>query len=255
MNTPAERLKWARRQAGFASAAAFARALGIPEVTYRAHEKGPQVTGGRGLSEAAARSYASTLGMNWAWLLTGEGTPSARRGGAPAAEDTAAAEPAGFQEPPGAPAPNAGPEALDIPAPGTLPRNLPVRGTAVGGDDGDFEFNGDVVDYVRRPPGIAAARNAFAVYVTGGSMSPRFEAGELVFVHPDRPPVSGNDVLVELHGRDGQPGACYIKRLMRRTPTKIVLRQFNPPRDDIEFALARVRAIYRILTPSELMGI
>jgi len=255
MNTPAERLKWARRQAGFSSAAAFARAVGIPEVTYRAHEKGPRITGGRGLSEAAARGYASTLRVNWAWLLTGEGTPSAGRSVSWPGVDEVSSEPAGFEETPGALASNAGAEALDIPAPGTLPRNLPVRGTAVGGDDGDFEFNGDVVDYVRRPPGIAAARNAFAVYVTGGSMSPRFEAGELVFVHPDRPPVSGNDVLVELHGRDGQPGACYIKRLLRRTPTKIVLQQFNPPRDDIEFTLKQIRVVYRILTPSELMGI
>lgn len=255
MNTPAERLKWARRQAGFASAAAFARAIGIPEVTYRAHEKGPRVTGGRGLSEAAARSYASTLRVNWAWLLTGEGTAALGRGGSPTTAGDMALEPTGIEDSPDSPLPNAQSEALDIPAPASLPRNLPVRGTAVGGDDGDFEFNGDVVDYVRRPPGIAAARNAFAVYVTGGSMSPRFEAGELVFVHPDRPPVSGSDVLVELHGRDGQPGACYIKRLLRRTPTKIVLQQFNPPRDDIEFALERVRVVYRILTPSELMGI
>ncbi|MFG0286258.1 MAG: helix-turn-helix transcriptional regulator, partial [Phycisphaerales bacterium JB039] len=200
----------------------------------------PRASGGRGLSEEAARAYARLLGVDWAWLLTGAGEPNAA-----APSDGAL----------GAPPPNAEGEALDLPAAGAMPRSVPVRGTAVCGDDGDFEFNGEVVDYVRRPPGIAAARNIFAIYVTGDSMAPRFEAGELVFVHPDRPPVSGCDVLVELHGHDGQPGACYIKRLLRRTPTKLVLRQFNPPRDDIEFGLEQIRVLYRILTPSELMGV
>jgi len=249
--TPADRLRWARQQAGYASAAAFAREAAVPEVTYRAHEKGARLSGGRGLSEAAARAYAKLLGIDWAWLLTGAGEPSDAGQHAPRRS--------GPEEMPGAPAPNVGDETVELPAPAGLPRNVPLRGTAACGDTrgdaGDFEFNGEIVDYVRRPPGIAAARNVFAVYVTGDSMAPRFEAGELVFVHPDKPPVNGCDVLVELHGHDGQAGACYIKRLLRRTPSKLVLRQFNPPRDDIELPLAKVRVLYRILTPSELLGV
>lgn len=247
--TPAERLRWARQQAGYASAAAFAREAAVPEVTYRAHEKGPRAPGGRGLSEASARAYAKRLGVDWAWLLTGAGEPA---GGAAAQQ---AARRPGLEEAAGDLAPNVRDESVELPAPAGLPRNVPLRGTAACGEAGDFEFNGEIVDYVRRPPGIAAARNVFAVYVTGDSMAPRFEAGELVFVHPDKPPVTGCDVLVELHGHDGQPGPCYIKRLLRRTPTKLVLRQFNPPRDDIELPLAKVRVIYRILTPSELLGV
>ena len=252
MSSPGERLKWSRQRAGFGSAAAFARKAGIPEVTYRAHEKGPRALGGRGLSEQAARSYAALLGVNWAWLLTGDGDPISPAATAALAPDDAA------QHAPPAPRPaDLPPEVSDfeVPPPGAMPRNIPVRGTAVGGDDGHFEFNGDVIEYVRRPPGILTAKNIFAVYVSGTSMSPRFEEGELVFVHPDKPAVSGCDVLVELHGRDGEPGPCYIKRLLKRTPTRLVLQQFNPPRDDIEVPIKKVRLVYRILSTSELLGV
>jgi len=242
MTTAAKRLRRARQHAGYESAAAFARAAAVPEVTYRAHEIGPPAKGGRGLSESTARAYGAALGVDWVWLLTGQGDPPA-------------AGPAG----PSAPGPHhpvaAAGRRIDIPAPASMSRDVPLRGIAVAGDDGAFEFNGEIVDYVRRPPGIAAAKNAFAIYVDGDSMVPRFDAGELVFVHPDKPPVNGCDVLIELHGHDGQPGPCFIKRLVKRTPTRIVLEQFNPPRDDIEFPHDEVRVVYRILTSSELMGV
>ena len=249
MKTPAERLRWARRQAGFGSAAAFARALGIPEVTYRAHEKGHTGTGGRGLSERAARDYARRLGVDWAWLLTGAGEP----GGAQALPERPAPVPAERETKAAASSTPAPPP--EIPGPASFPRDVPVRGIAVGGAEGHFEFNGEVVDYARRPPGISAARNVFAIYIRGDSMAPRFEEGELVFVHPDRPPVPGCDVLVELHGDDGEPGPCLVKRLVRRGGSELILAQFNPPRDDIALPLAQVRNIFRILTPGELLGV
>ena len=70
MDTQGERLRWARERKEFRSAAAFARRLNIPEVTYRAHEKNR-----RKLSETAARQYAESLGVRWDWLITGEGDP------------------------------------------------------------------------------------------------------------------------------------------------------------------------------------
>lgn len=146
------------------------------------------------------------------------------------------------------------PTMLDIPSLADMKRDLEVRGIAVGGDDASFEFNGEVVDYVRRPPGLVGARKAFAIYITGSSMSPRFEEGEIVFVHPGRPATPGCDVVVELHGRHGEPGPCYVKRLVRRTATKLALTQFNPPKD-LQLELSKVRVVYRILTPAELLGV
>jgi DNA-binding XRE family transcriptional regulator len=145
--------------------------------------------------------------------------------------------------------------AIAVPPAASLLRDVEVRGVAVGGNESCFEYNGSVVDHVRRPPGITGAPNVFAIYVVGQSMSPRFEEGEIVFVHPGRPATSGCDVIVELHGHDGDPGQCYIKRLVRRTPTRTILQQFNPARDDISFDNDNIRAMYRILTASELLGV
>ena len=148
-----------------------------------------------------------------------------------------------------------GSEVLAVPPTDAMPRDIQVQGVAIGGADGDFSFNGTVIDHVRRPPGLTGARGAFAIYVVGDSMSPRFEDGDLIFVHPGRPPRPGDDVVVELRGADGAAGPCYVKRLLRRTASRVVLRQFNPPRDDIAIPARQVKDIYRIMTPAELLGV
>lgn len=70
--TAAERLKQAREAAGFGSAAAFARAAGAAEATYRSHENGA-----RDLTIAAAKRYARGLRRSWEWLMFGDAFPPA----------------------------------------------------------------------------------------------------------------------------------------------------------------------------------
>ena len=141
---------------------------------------------------------------------------------------------------------------VPVPVPSQHPRNLPVRGTAVGGDEGDFIFNGEEVDYVSRLPSLSGVKEAFALYITGDSMFPRFEHGDTAIVHPGRPLEPGKDVIVELHGQDGEPGPCFLKRLVRRSGGKVILRQFNPD-GEIDIDSKRVKAIFRVLNLSELL--
>jgi len=68
---PHDRLREARSKAGYATAAAFAKAYDLPESTYRSHENGS-----RGLNVAAARHYGELLGLPWLWIMEGE-IPSA----------------------------------------------------------------------------------------------------------------------------------------------------------------------------------
>jgi SOS-response transcriptional repressor LexA len=70
MRGASERLRWAREQAGFATAADFARAHGIEIGTYRHHENGI-----RGIRPATARRYAELLGIDPQWLLFEAGSP------------------------------------------------------------------------------------------------------------------------------------------------------------------------------------
>lgn len=144
---------------------------------------------------------------------------------------------------------------LPAPSPASMPLDVPVMGTAIGGSSGDFTFNNGVVDYVRRPPGVARNRAVFCVFVRGDSMEPRFEPGDLLYVNPARPARAGDDVLVEMHpDQAGEPGAAFIKRLDAQTPTKLILKQFNPAKK-IEVPITRVLRVCPILRASELLGL
>lgn len=137
---------------------------------------------------------------------------------------------------------------------GLLRRDIPVRGTAVGGADADFSFNGETIDYVRRPPGVAAARDIFALYTAGVSMFPRFNDGELIYVSGSRSPAIGDDVVIELiPERDGEPGKGFVKRLLRRTPEAFVCQQFNPPME-LTYPRNKVARMFRVVPWNELLG-
>lgn len=143
----------------------------------------------------------------------------------------------------------------NIPGRETLTSRIDVYGTAACGEGrGDFELNGEVVDRVRRPPALEGAAGVFGIYVVGDSMEPRYEHGDLVFIHPGRPATVGGDVLVELHGEEGNGGAAYLKKLVRRTADHIVLEQYNPPKQ-IKISTRQVKHIYRVLRPVELFGV
>lgn len=138
---------------------------------------------------------------------------------------------------------------------GEFERDVPVYGLAVAGDDADFHTNGSVVDYVRRPLGIQRARNVYAIHVVGTSMSPRFDDGELVYVSSGRPPAIGDYVIIELRPREGEiTGRGYLKRLLKRTPTKIVVEQFQPPKT-LEFQLDEIAVLHRVIPWNEVLGV
>lgn len=135
-----------------------------------------------------------------------------------------------------------------------LARDIPVYGIAVGGDDGDFQFNGTEADRVTRPPGLANARDIFALYVVNDSMYPAWREGALFYVNPNRPPVIGDDVVVEMKPAvEGEAGAAFLKRLKARRGDKIIVEQFNPPRE-IEFERDAVR-LYRVIPWEEALGL
>lgn len=136
-----------------------------------------------------------------------------------------------------------------------LSRDLPVLGTAEAGEDGALNiFAGDVIDRIGRPPGLSGAREAYAIFVVGDSMEPVYRRGDLLFVHPKRPPQIGDDVIVQLKaGADGERRA-YLKRLVRRTAATLVLRQFNPDREK-SIAVKDVDSIHKVLTNNDMYGV
>lgn len=65
-----ERLRAARRAAGFKTQRSACKHFGWNENTYRSHENGP-----RGIGKRAAIEYARTFGVSVTWLLTGVDDP------------------------------------------------------------------------------------------------------------------------------------------------------------------------------------
>lgn len=135
--------------------------------------------------------------------------------------------------------------------PPTTADRIPVMGVAEGGGEGKSLWNGEVVDHVARPPALSGAPNGYATYVIGTSMEPRYHPGELIYVHPGKPVTVGAYVLVQLKApAEGEPPLALIKRLAKRTATKIVLEQFNPAKQ-LDIPARDVVSIHRIVASGE----
>lgn len=68
-----ERLAWARRKAGFSGSREAARTFGWNENTYKSHETGARA-GTRPPEQEVVRRYARAFGVDFIWLLAGEGS-------------------------------------------------------------------------------------------------------------------------------------------------------------------------------------
>ena len=125
-----------------------------------------------------------------------------------------------------------------------------VLGMGDGGDGWEM-WNGDTVAMVPRPESLRGVLNAFAVYVQGDSMEPRYYAGELLYVHPGKPVTPGSFVLVQMHPqKEGEGPRAMVKRLKRRGPTRTTLEQFNPQKT-FELKNSEIKTIDRIVGSGE----
>jgi len=226
---------------GLGSAAELARLTNQNEVTVRSH-----VNGTRDVSKRAAAAYSRALNLDAAWLIYGQGTASE------ASERTL---PSGMSDDVEGPS-NVRLSSSEAPDFRFLTKDVPVLGLAECGSDGSFILNaGGPIDYVRRPPGQMNRKGIYCIYAEGSSMEPVYEAGDLIYVDPHRPPHAGRDVVIQLvaKGPEGEE-RCFLKRLVRRSGNKWRLKQFNPER---EFVLDEkdVAAVHLVLKNHELMGL
>lgn len=126
-----------------------------------------------------------------------------------------------------------------------LGRRIPVYGQAVGGVDGEFLMNGTVLYEVMAPPVISHISGAYAVAVSGSSMEPRYEDGEICFVDPKRRVKRGDYVIAQIRQEEHGPLLAYVKRFVRQNTIELVLEQFNPPKE-LRFASNCVHSVHFI---------
>ncbi|TAH33046.1 MAG: XRE family transcriptional regulator [Alphaproteobacteria bacterium] len=124
-------------------------------------------------------------------------------------------------------------------------KDLPVLGMAQAGKHSTLVITETPVSFIDRPPNLAGNNSAFAVWVAGKSMEPRFRLGEIIYINPAKPVDAGCFVLIEL-----LDGSAFVKELIKQTQSKVILRQYNPAKD-LEIALTEVKNIYRVVGCSE----
>lgn len=122
---------------------------------------------------------------------------------------------------------------------------IPVYGQAVGGVDGEFDMNGSVLYEVLAPPILSGVRGAYGVQVSGDSMYPRYEDGEVCFVDPKRRVKKGDYVIVQVRPEEEGPILAYVKKFVRHNAEELVLEQFNPVKE-IRFPARQVMTVHFI---------
>ena len=140
-------------------------------------------------------------------------------------------------------------------APREWSRDLKVLGSGSCGSQGDlFEFQGNVIEYLPRPPRLVGVPDAYVLEVDGDSMRHWRKHGERVYVNPRMKVNVGDHVVVQIKPkRPGDSVGAYIKELARRTEKDLVLLQYNPEKE-MRLRMADVLAIHRILEQDELLG-
>lgn len=116
--------------------------------------------------------------------------------------------------------------------------DLPVYAAAEGGQ-GEMVVNTDPIELVPRPWYLKNVKEGYAVLITGESMVPAFEPGDLAIINPRLPYARGKDVILVAAETGGEFRAS-IKRLLSWNDNHWKLRQFNPPQgQQSEFTLTR----------------
>lgn len=124
---------------------------------------------------------------------------------------------------------------------------VPVYGYAAGSEGAGAKgaelnlANGEAVDWAPRHPAQVGIRDAFAIYVFSDSMEPRYFRGELVYIHPGRPPEPGKDCIIEMKNGD-----AYIKTMVKRGDKALRVRQYNPAAES-DVPLKDIKAVYAVI--------
>jgi len=145
--------------------------------------------------------------------------------------------------------------------------DLPVYGTALGAArdvDGDAieqtSLNrADVTHYASRPGILDRRKDAYGLYIQGSSMHPALPDGEMIAAAPNLPLAVGDNVVVYLRTLNAEEDngetarAVLVKELVRRTPSFVELRQYQPPKD-FRIPMEEVLRIDHMLTRKEMMS-
>jgi phage repressor protein C with HTH and peptisase S24 domain len=227
MDSLGKRVAHARALAGI-SQSELARRIGIKPQSIQAIEAGDtkrsRYTG----------QIARTLGVDEAWLDMGRGEVPSMAHPAPEPHEAA---PAPHRQAQFVGAGRGRPHERDM---------IPILSAARGGTEQTM-FSEDPVGYTPRPSNLEGIKGAYAIYMVGDSMSPRYEPGWILHVNPFKPPKPGRGVVVEK-----QNGAVLVKLYVGRRNNSLLFRSVNPDYpDELCIAEAEIRNMHLIVGSNE----
>lgn len=207
-------LKAARKAKGF-SQAEFAKKVGYKDLgTYQAIEEGRSQMG-----EKMAIKAAKILGIDVSVLMDGSDHPVERD----SAKGTFGAVP-DMQLPPGM-------KAKYVPL-----LAMAQCGPLMAWDDGGYTGEGFLAFNPADP-------RAFAVTLSGDSMIPRIEPGDVALIYPSKPPKNGSVVIARLNEDNG--GDVMLK-LYQSNGDRITLSSYNPAYPPMQYSRADFAWIYPV---------
>ena len=106
---------------------------------------------------------------------------------------------------------------------------IPLFGAAQGGAGADITDISSPIEMIPQPVFLSNVSHAYAVYIVGDSMEPRYYAGEIVYVKPGKPPKRGDYVIVQL--QNGGSKEAIVKRFVSQSDNRITLAQHNPDKE------------------------
>lgn len=121
-------------------------------------------------------------------------------------------------------------------------RGLPVRAAARGGADQEMFLEDGPIDWVGCPDFLVNVPDAYAIYVVGDSMVPRFRPRQLLYVSPRKPPVPGDGVIVAKMNQ-----AVMIKELVAYTSDGVVLREYGPELREFTVRAGDIDAVHTVV--------
>jgi len=123
---------------------------------------------------------------------------------------------------------------------GTL-KDLPIHGRAQGGEEGNIGLEDHPIDWTYRPADLQGVHGAFAVFVTGNSMVPKYKNQDLAYIHPHQQPRRGRYALIETINHGG-----FIKQFDRWEKGTLVVQQFNPAKE-LRFDREEIRNVMLVI--------
>ena len=217
MSTLGERVKAEREAKGWSQAELARR---VTRAGYAITQGGIAQIERRGNTEPKSIvQLAQALGLSVTWLQTNRGEKVLRSGAAEEDGQFAIPELGRRRRQDAGAASSRGARGRTDP--------LQVFSSARGGVEGALILSNEPVAWIPRDARLEGIQDAYGCFVSGDSMEPAYERGNLLLVNPTAPVAPGDDCLFLRETADGGR-YVLIKRLVRMTQQGWTVRQYNP---------------------------